>query len=163
MDNGEALHASVTMPSLEVGTVGGGTVLGAQGACLEMLGVRGSNKEDPGANAKKLASIIASSVLAGELSLNAALASNHLISAHMALNRRADSKTDVGVSSVGGAQEKRTSLKEKPHGDKTPLGQNVQVRRFADNNTMKRSTLPIDSDPEEMDVHGWRTPRLTIP
>lgn len=88
MDNGEQVHCSVTMPSLEVGTIGGGTVLPAQKQCLEMLGVQGTSKDVPGTNAKQLASIIASSVLAGELSLNAALASNQLISAHMALNRK---------------------------------------------------------------------------
>ncbi|KAA0199991.1 hypothetical protein HAZT_HAZT001385, partial [Hyalella azteca] len=38
--NGEDLFASVTMPSLEVGTVGGGTALPAQAACLHMLGVK---------------------------------------------------------------------------------------------------------------------------
>merc|ERR550532_2979430 len=36
------LHVTVTMPSIEVGTVGGGTILAAQGTCLDMLGVRGS-------------------------------------------------------------------------------------------------------------------------
>ncbi|KAH9260867.1 hydroxymethylglutaryl-CoA reductase (NADPH) [Batrachochytrium salamandrivorans] len=88
LDNGQVLHASVTMPSLEVGTIGGGTVLPAQSAMLDLLGVKGSVQAEPGANAKRFASIVAASVLAGELSLNAALASNHLISAHMALNRR---------------------------------------------------------------------------
>lgn len=88
LDGGKMLHASVTMPSLEVGTIGGGTVLPAQSAMLAMLGVKGSVAGEPGANAKRFASIVAASVLAGELSLNAALASNHLISAHMALNRR---------------------------------------------------------------------------
>lgn len=87
IDGDRAIHCSVTMPSLEVGTVGGGTLLPAQAACLEMLGVRGANKENPGNNASKLARIICATVLAGELSLNAALASNHLISAHMDLNR----------------------------------------------------------------------------
>lgn len=52
------------------------------------IGVRGASATTPGNNAKQLASIIASSVLAGELSLNAALASNNLISAHMSLNRK---------------------------------------------------------------------------
>jgi len=37
------LHCSVTMPSLEVGTVGGGTVLAAQSACLDALHVRGAS------------------------------------------------------------------------------------------------------------------------
>ena len=34
--SGEDLHISVTMPSLELGTVGGGTVLPAQAACLKV-------------------------------------------------------------------------------------------------------------------------------
>ena len=99
VDNGAALHASVTMPSLEVGTVGGGTILAAQGACLDMLGVRGSHATEPGKNAKRLASIIAAAVLAGELSLNAALSSNHLISAHLALNRRTTAAPAASSSS----------------------------------------------------------------
>ena len=38
-DSGD-LHASVTLPNLIVGTVGGGTKLPSQAACLEILGVR---------------------------------------------------------------------------------------------------------------------------
>ena len=34
--SGEDLHITVTMPSLELGTVGGGTVLPAQAACLKV-------------------------------------------------------------------------------------------------------------------------------
>ena len=41
--DGTDLLASVTMRSLEVGTVGGGTALPAQSACLNMLGVRGES------------------------------------------------------------------------------------------------------------------------
>lgn len=78
---------SVTMPSIEVGTVGGGTILGPQGAVLEMLGIRGAHPSTPGANAQRLARVIASAVMAGELSLLAALAAGHLIRAHMAHNR----------------------------------------------------------------------------
>ena len=37
----EDLHISCTMPAIEVGTVGGGTILPTQGACLDMLGLRG--------------------------------------------------------------------------------------------------------------------------
>jgi hydroxymethylglutaryl-CoA reductase (NADPH) len=68
------LHISVTMPSIEVGTIGGGTILEPQAAMLDMLGVRGPHPTSPGANAQKLARIVASAVLAGELSLCAALA-----------------------------------------------------------------------------------------
>lgn len=46
--NGDDLYMTVTMPSIEVGTVGGGTVLSAQSACLEMLGVKGSHPTSPG-------------------------------------------------------------------------------------------------------------------
>lgn len=40
-EDGRDLYVSCTMPSIEIGTVGGGTVLPPQAACLEMLGVRG--------------------------------------------------------------------------------------------------------------------------
>lgn len=62
------------MPCIEVGTVGGGTNLGPQSACLDMLGVRGPNFTNPGENAQTLARIICASVMAGELSLCSALA-----------------------------------------------------------------------------------------
>lgn len=75
------------MPSIEVGTVGGGTVLGPQQAMLDMLGVRGAHASHPGANAQRLARIIAASVMAGELSLLSALAAGHLVRAHLQHNR----------------------------------------------------------------------------
>jgi len=81
------LRIACTMPSIECGTVGGGTGLDAQSACLRMLGVQGSS-EVPGANAQQLARVVCATVLCGELSLIAALSSNHLISAHLALNRK---------------------------------------------------------------------------
>lgn len=42
-EHNEDLHITVTMPSLEVGTVGGGTGLHPQSACLNMLGVKGQS------------------------------------------------------------------------------------------------------------------------
>ncbi|KAH8101970.1 3-hydroxy-3-methylglutaryl-coenzyme A reductase [Cristinia sonorae] len=86
-NNGEDLLMTVTMPCIEVGTVGGGTILGPQGAVLEMLGVKGAHPTNPGENAQLLARIIAAAVMAGELSLISALAAGHLIRAHMAHNR----------------------------------------------------------------------------
>ena len=77
------------MPCIEVGTIGGGTVLEPQQAMLDMLGVRGAHPENPGDNARRLARIIAATVLAGELSLCSALAAGHLVKAHMAHNRSA--------------------------------------------------------------------------
>jgi len=88
-DNGEDLHVSCTMPSVEVGTVGGGTHLSPQKACLELLGVAGASTAEPGANARQLAMVVASAVLAGELSLLSALSAGHLMKAHMQYNRKA--------------------------------------------------------------------------
>ena len=83
-DDDGAARISVTMPSVEVGTVGGGTHLAAQQACLDILGVAGAGD---GERAARLAQIVAATVLAGELSLLAALCSNDLITSHMKLNR----------------------------------------------------------------------------
>lgn len=85
--NGD-LKISVSMPSIEVGTIGGGTVLDPQGAMLDLLGVRGPHPTNPGANARQLAKIVACAVLAGELSLCAALAAGHLVQSHMTHNRK---------------------------------------------------------------------------
>ncbi|CAZ84695.1 unnamed protein product [Tuber melanosporum] len=84
-----ALQISVSMPSIEVGTIGGGTILEPQGAMLDLLGVRGAHQTNPGDNARKLARIVAAAVLAGELSLCSALAAGHLVKSHMAHNRSA--------------------------------------------------------------------------
>ena len=71
----------------QVGKVGGGTQLASQSACLNLLGVKGASKETPGANARLLATIVAGSVLAGELSLMSALAAGQLVKSHMKYNR----------------------------------------------------------------------------
>ncbi len=83
---GEDLYISVTLPSLEIGTVGGGTRLPTQREALSIMGVAGGG-DPPGLNALKLAEIIASTVLAGELNLLAALAAGHLARAHEMLGR----------------------------------------------------------------------------
>ncbi|ABL87990.1 3-hydroxy-3-methylglutaryl-coenzyme A reductase [Pyrobaculum islandicum DSM 4184] len=82
----EGLYISVFLPSLEVGTVGGGTGLPTQREALELLGVAGPGNP-PGTNALKFAEIVASAVLAGELNLLLALTRNELASAHQRLGR----------------------------------------------------------------------------
>ncbi|KAI0047708.1 hypothetical protein FA95DRAFT_1492178 [Auriscalpium vulgare] len=86
-NKGEDLLVTITMPCIEVGTVGGGTVLGPQQAVLEMLGIKGAHPTHPGQNAQRLARIIAAAVMAGELSLLSALAAGHLVRAHLVHNR----------------------------------------------------------------------------
>jgi len=75
------LYAAVTLPNLIVGTVGGGTSLISQRACLDILGLAG-----PG-NAPAFAEVCAGLCLAGELSLVAALCAGHFTSAHKRLAR----------------------------------------------------------------------------
>ncbi|HJJ28258.1 MAG TPA: hydroxymethylglutaryl-CoA reductase (NADPH) [Methanocorpusculum sp.] len=75
------VYVSVTLPSLPVGTVGGGTNLSTQAECLALLGCIGDGK------ARKFAEIAAAAVLAGELSLLGALAAQHLGKAHKELGR----------------------------------------------------------------------------
>ncbi|XP_050365274.1 3-hydroxy-3-methylglutaryl-coenzyme A reductase 1-like [Argentina anserina] len=98
INDGKDLHISVTMPSIEVGTVGGGTQLASQSACLNLLGVKGANREAPGSNARQLASVVAGSVLAGELSLMSAIAAGQLVKSHMKYNR--SNKDVTAVSSA---------------------------------------------------------------
>lgn len=85
--DGHDLYISCTMPSIELGTVGGGTNLPPQQACLQMLGVQGTSSQQPGDNARQLARVVCATVLAGELSLMAALAAGHLVKSHMTHNR----------------------------------------------------------------------------
>jgi len=76
-----SLYAAVTLPNLIVGTVGGGTKLPTQAACLDILGLRGAG------NARKLAEVAAALALAGELSIIGALSAGHFTRAHEKLAR----------------------------------------------------------------------------
>ncbi|MCF0226036.1 MAG: hydroxymethylglutaryl-CoA reductase (NADPH) [Methanobrevibacter sp.] len=78
--NGD-LYFSVNLPDLPIATVGGGTSIETANEGLNILGVAGSGK------ALELAEIVASTVLAGELSLLAALSAGHLARAHQELGR----------------------------------------------------------------------------
>ncbi|KAD2804634.1 hypothetical protein E3N88_38011 [Mikania micrantha] len=95
VNGGKDLHISVTMPAIEVGTVGGGTQLASQAACLNLLGVKGASKESPGSNARLLATIVAGSVLAGELSLMSAISAGQLVKSHMKYNRSNQDMTTI--------------------------------------------------------------------
>ncbi|MDX2081025.1 MAG: hydroxymethylglutaryl-CoA reductase [Terrimicrobiaceae bacterium] len=76
-----SLYTAVTLPNLILGTVGGGTGLPTQAACLDILGLRGSG------HARALAEVAAALCLAGELSIIAALAAGHFTRAHKKLAR----------------------------------------------------------------------------
>ena len=75
------LYASVTLPNLIVGTVGGGTGLPTQAACLNIMNLRGTGKSGA------FAEVCAALCLAGELSIIAALSTGHFTNAHGKLAR----------------------------------------------------------------------------
>lgn len=85
--NGDGgLYACVTLPSIMVGTVGGGTSLPTQRACLEVLGMAGTG------HAEGLAEICGALALAGEISLTSAICANEFTRAHEKLARDRPSK-----------------------------------------------------------------------
>ena len=84
-------YCSVTIPSLIVATVGGGTGLPTQRECLETLGCYGPGR------VRAFAEIVAATVLCGELSLGSAIAADEWVSSHEAhgRNRPADSPQPI--------------------------------------------------------------------
>lgn len=75
------LYASAHLPSLLVGTVGGGSGQGTAAECLDLLGVRGEG----GANL--FAEFLGALVLAGDLSLLASFCTHEFVAAHERLGR----------------------------------------------------------------------------
>ncbi|MEU7380210.1 hydroxymethylglutaryl-CoA reductase [Streptomyces sp. NPDC042207] len=75
------VYASMTLPGLALGTVGGGTHLPAQRELLEMMGCTGKG------SAVRLAEVIAGFALALDLSTVSAAVSGHFVSAHERLGR----------------------------------------------------------------------------
>ena len=79
----DGIYIAVTIPALQTGVLGGGTELPCQRESLDLLGCGGKTDGD----AEKFAEIVASAVLAGEISLLAALGSGTLGSSHTKLAR----------------------------------------------------------------------------
>jgi hydroxymethylglutaryl-CoA reductase (NADPH) len=77
------LYVAVTLPNLVVGSVGGGTKLPSQRACLDIMGMAG-----PG-HARALAEIAAALCLAGEISIVGAICAGEFTRAHARLARGA--------------------------------------------------------------------------
>ncbi|MFQ5678249.1 MAG: hydroxymethylglutaryl-CoA reductase (NADPH) [Gemmatimonadota bacterium] len=91
----EAVYASVYMPDVPLGAIGGGMQLATQGESLAMLGVH-PDAERPGLAVRRLAEILGAVVLAGEISLMAAFTSHDLARAHekLAWGRATSSGSD---------------------------------------------------------------------
>ncbi|MBA2240487.1 MAG: hydroxymethylglutaryl-CoA reductase [Solirubrobacterales bacterium] len=78
--NGDYYY-SITIPALIVASHGGGTGLATQRECLELLGCYGRGK------VRKLAEIVAATVLCGEISLGSAIVAQEWVSSHDRLGR----------------------------------------------------------------------------
>jgi hydroxymethylglutaryl-CoA reductase (NADPH) len=74
-------YYSITIPALIVATHGGGTGLPTQRECLALLGCYGTGQ------VRKLAEIVAATVLCGEISLGSAVVSGEWVAAHERLGR----------------------------------------------------------------------------
>ncbi len=81
MNDDGSLYCSITLPSLVVGTVGGGTHLPHQRECLDMLGCTGQE------SGRKLAEIIAAYCLALDISTLSAIAADEFAKSHEKLGR----------------------------------------------------------------------------
>ncbi|KPA14011.1 Hydroxymethylglutaryl-CoA reductase (NADPH) [Candidatus Magnetomorum sp. HK-1] len=77
----EGIYASMMLPSLVIGSIGGGTSLTQQRECLEIMDCYGLGKN------RKLAEIIASFCLALDLSTNSAVVGGQFAGAHERLGR----------------------------------------------------------------------------
>lgn len=83
----EGLYFSCTLPHLIVGTVGNGKHLPHVQDNLERIGCR--EEREPGENSRRLASLIAATVLCGELSLLAAQTNpGELMATHVLMERK---------------------------------------------------------------------------
>ncbi len=78
---GKDLYVSLQIPSLVVGTIGGGVSLPTQRECLEIIGCHGKDK------ALKFAEIVAATVMAGEISLASAIVAGDFVTAHEKFGR----------------------------------------------------------------------------
>lgn len=92
------LYATLTLPNLMLGTVGGGTGLPSQQACLNMMGLSGNGK------ARALAEVTGGLILAGELSIIAALSAGHFARAHRKLGRERGAEDAADTSAGQGRQ-----------------------------------------------------------
>ena len=78
------LHWEVHVPTLTVGTVGGGTSLPTQNECLEIMGCAGSG------NVNKFAELCAVAALANDISFWGAVCANEWVNAHADLKTRTE-------------------------------------------------------------------------
>ncbi|NKE72447.1 PilZ domain-containing protein [Candidatus Manganitrophus noduliformans] len=86
------LYASIKLPCLVIGTVGGGVGLGTQRECLELMGCFGHG------HAKKFAEIIAATTLGGEIAICARIANGTFVEGHKKYGRKTGPQVDRSLA-----------------------------------------------------------------
>lgn len=86
------LYASIKLPCLVIGTVGGGVGLGTQRECLELMGCYGHG------HAKKFSEIIAATALAGEIAICARIANGTFVEGHKKYGRKIGPQGDRSLA-----------------------------------------------------------------
>lgn len=116
------VYCTMMLPSLVIGTVGGGTNLPQQRECLEMIGCAGPGK------AHKLAEVIAAYCLALDISTLSAVASDQFARAHEKLGRN----RPVNYLKIGDLNPEfvnlavaKTGLSQFQVSEMTPLSKNM--------------------------------------
>ncbi len=84
--NNNKLKISINLPALICGTIGGGTKLTHQKEAIGLMNL--TNPSGNGKQAHELSEVIAAAVLAGELSLLAAIATNSLATSHSKMRNK---------------------------------------------------------------------------
>lgn len=132
-EQGDDLYASINIPSLIVGTVGGGTRLPSQRACLELIGCFGAG------HSHRLAEIIAGFALALDMSTMCAMAGGQFAEAHNRLGRTHSSlkrndlnevffaSSDFSISNSSEKIEKITELAQLKNQDSLVMEMGSQV------------------------------------
>jgi hydroxymethylglutaryl-CoA reductase (NADPH) len=90
--SGGALRVCVTMPNLMVATLGGGTTLPSQAACLDIMGLQGAGK------AHAFAEVVAAVCMAGEISLVGSICAHEFVQAHQRFARGTPEGSDTQSS-----------------------------------------------------------------
>ncbi|GDX81324.1 hypothetical protein LBMAG42_31350 [Deltaproteobacteria bacterium] len=120
------IQLSLLLPSLVIGTVGGGTRLPTQRECLQIMGCAGQGQ------LYKFAEIIAAACLALDLSTLCAILSNEFVSAHEKLGRSRGSQRitrgELGVGFLRGVADRaQTGGLELRAATEVPLDSNAGI------------------------------------
>jgi len=166
------VRIACTMDSIDVGTSGVSNArFAAQQACLNMLGVAGSNIMSPGENAQRLAEIVMAAVLATEVGSTAKFTTT--TEELVKYSQQQFKTTAKPVSSHGRSRvpPKRTSMQSPPVPEAARGVSSVKVTVKGEPKNLINAAATVKSHPAYLELvagrcaaeFGWADPRLTVP